>query len=481
MKAKKIISILAAFFISVLCVSCEKKQMQKKNIKSDKNSVIEKNEQAKNAEPSDEQKMYDAAEQFFDEKKYEEAIQEYMKVVNRTDWLFQLNEEKKAKVSSESGLQFDSNGEINLLYYSLYNIACCHSLMGNFAEAKKYLIAALHAGYPHLNHILNDSDMKPFFLSDSSLKSEITKIYNLGNSKSLVNGKKFEQWNTNDCQECGFDGDTAIMYLATSDWLDHKLKGTYEVKNYHILMHFYKVSYRKPDPWASPRPGAAMITEYTSYSEYPETKDVDFTLTLRFPLGLSDGDGELKEISSSYMSDWQEKDYSEEIAKRIEEYYSVKRKIERTDEEITASAARRRQRVLDYIAKVGENDPTVFIVPEGTKELVDCIGMDIPDGTVAVLLPEGLEFFSTKISSSVKYINFPSTLKILCPWFSSDSKIEPFEIPENLEKLTTVLFFYNPDDDKKWEVYVPGYSETPPDWDQSWDMYCNVHWGEYQE
>ncbi|WP_407426765.1 hypothetical protein [Treponema sp.] len=241
----------------------------------------------------DAQKNYDVAERLFDEKRYKEAIEEYLKVVEETESLYELKDSDKRDIASESLLKFDGIGEAKILYYSLYNIACCHSLIENFAESKKYLIAALHAGYPSLNYILNDSDMRPFFSSARSLKSEITEIYNLGNSKSLVQGKKFKRWVVNDCDAYSFNGDTVIQYYDTSDWLDRKLKGTYEVKNYHILMHFYKVSYRKPDPWAS--------------------------------------------------------------------------------------AARRRQRVLDYIAKVGKNAPTVFIVLEGTKKLVSGEDMDISD------------------------------------------------------------------------------------------------------
>ncbi|WP_407426767.1 hypothetical protein [Treponema sp.] len=59
--------------------------------------------------------------------------------------------------------------------------------------------------------------------------------------------------------------------------------------------------------------------------------------------------------------------------------------------------------------------------------------------------------------------------------------IYQIELPENLKKLADVLFWYNEDDDKKWTVYVSGYSETPPNWQQKWDMYCNVHFGEYME
>ena len=55
--------------------------------------------------------------------------------------------------------------------------------------------------------------------------------------------------------------------------------------------------------------------------------------------------------------------------------------------------------------------------------------------------------------------------------------IEALELPENLEELDGVLFWYSPD--KIRDMYVPGWTETPPEWHKSWDMFCNVHFGEY--
>ncbi|WP_277055539.1 hypothetical protein [Treponema socranskii] len=183
-----------------------------------------------------------------------------------------------------------------------------------------------------------------------------------------------------------------------------------------------------------------------------------------------------EQIEENYTSDWDEKDYTELIAERIEDYYSENRKIERTEKEIKASANRRRQKVLDYIAKVGKNDRTVFILPEGTEK-VERGDIDIPDETVAILLPEGLETFCADIPKDVQYVNFPSTLKELYVTFSPDSPIEVLELPENLEKLDNVLFWYSPD--KIRDMYVPGRTETPPEWHKSWDMFCNAHFGEY--
>lgn len=379
-------------------------------------------------------KNYDEAESYFDKKNYEDAIKKYTEVFKHSAYFYDLKDEEKKQISSDYGLQVDEIGEIKLLYYSLYNIACCYSLTGNFSKAKEYLLYAIYAGYPNPNYIFNDSDMKPLFSSVPSLKSEVEKIYRQGNSKSLVQGKLFEQWIVNDCFRYGFDGDTVIQYYGSSDWKDHKFKGTYKVKNYHIMMHFYKESYRKPDPWASAMPGGGTITPYTSYSEYPEYEDIDSNETINWfesncywtALGKDYGSS-FEQIEENYTSDWDEKDYTELIAERIEDYYSENRKIERTEEEIKASANRRRQKVLDYIAKVGKNDRTVFILPEGTEK-VEWDDIDIPDETVAILLPEGLETFCADIPNDVQYMNFPSTLKGLYVTFSPDSPIEVLDL-----------------------------------------------------
>ena len=115
-------------------------------------------------------KNYNEAENYFNKKNYEEAIKKYTEVFKHSAYFYNLKDEEKKQISSDHGLQFDEIGELKLLYYSLYNIACCYSLTGNFSKAKEYLFYAIYAGYPNLNYIFNDSDMKPFFFIRSFFK-----------------------------------------------------------------------------------------------------------------------------------------------------------------------------------------------------------------------------------------------------------------------------------------------------------------------
>ena len=70
---------------------------------------------------------------------------------------------------------------------------------------------------------------------------------------------------------------------------------------------------------------------------------------------------------------------------------------------IKASSTRRRQRVLDYISKIGEK-ALQFLSSRKHKGTSEDIGWDIPDNTIAVLVPEDLELFALTIPNSVKYI-----------------------------------------------------------------------------
>lgn len=451
---------------------------------------------------------YNDGENFYDRKEYEKAIESYTKVFfnaafhyHYKDWKV---EEHKNEIETEFGSQFDSIGEIKLYYFSLYNIACCYSLLGNFIKAKEYLLYAIYAGYPYLNHIFADADMKWLFLSDSSLKSQVEKIYNEGNSKSLVPNKKCRYKDLYGSAEFGFDEGTVIYfdfdnYDGTQQ--DFKQRGSYEIKNYHILMHFDRRTYYQPDEWATPLGWGGIITSWTSYDPYPVYEDISYSLTFNWfydylidELDLNYKDEHIK--LSFYGEEpfkaaaWEEKDYTELRKKRNEEHAPAKRKIKRTDAEIAASAKKRRQKVLDYIEKVGKDDSTVFIVPDGLKEL-SWKNIEIPNGVVAVLIPEGVEYIDIDLPDTVKYVNLPSTLKgIYSNFISNVSELKILELPENIEFIGARLFsvYYDPEPPdletiQSRKVYVPGWSDTPPDsrWHQEWDIKCHSYFGEYSE
>lgn len=510
MNDKKIIALLTT---ALMLVSCEKKQpLETKNETEAEVKPAEISTQKTFSKPDDWypefdgfdslkcgfegwNNNYEAGEKAFDEKKYEDAIESYTKVYSRI--LSKADEVKeyyeaygksdgyKKAYEKYFNVSCDENGEIKLLYYSLYNIACCYSCMENYEKAKEFLFNAIYAGYPYLKHIFKDEDLKAVFQSDPNLKSEVKELFERGNRTDLVNGKEFEVWVVNDCTLYGFDGDTVIMTFATSDWKEDKCRGKYSVKNYHVFMHFDEKTYQKPDEWASPLPGAGMITTYTSYN-YPEHEKISRDQTFNWFIDKISASKEreldfdkLYEREKPFKAEWDETDYTSLIEQRKKEFYSRNCKIERTESEIRASALKRRQKVLDYIEKVGKDDRTVYIVPEGTKKML-WNDTKIEEGIVAVLLPEGLEELNCDFPLSVTYINLPSTLKKLnCSGFYGRSNIKSLEIPENIEEITGCLFF-PPSEDKPHYVYVPGFSDKPAEWDQVWDYFCEQAYGSYE-
>lgn len=244
-------------------------------------------------------------------------------------------------------------------------------------------------------------------------------------------------------------------------------------------MNFTREAYRQPDLWASHAHGG--IDVYSSYDPYPVLSDIQKSGCLNWFSEILYVD-EYKRTSSEilkkeFVLEWDDTDYSELRKKRNEEYYAKNRKVERDENEIKASADKRRQKVLSYIENADTDDKTVFIVPEGTTEIDS--DFSFPEETVAILLPEGLEIFDCgHVPDSVKYINFPSTLKKLDGWcFSASSELSELELPENLEELDNVLFWYT--SDAKRKVYVPGWSETPVKWDKYWDICVDARFGEY--
>jgi tetratricopeptide (TPR) repeat protein len=80
---------------------------------------------------------------------------------------------------------YDSNGIKSELYFSYYNIACIESLQNNFDSAYAYLCEALYHGYPYINHIRQDEDLRNLF-SDKNYLQSIEAVYNAGSQNNLT-------------------------------------------------------------------------------------------------------------------------------------------------------------------------------------------------------------------------------------------------------------------------------------------------------
>ncbi len=113
---------------------------------------------------------YKLGDEFYDKKDYRNAITHYENVIN-------------AYVCFHSGVintDKSKNKEFQTYYYSIYNVACCYSLLKNYDEdyaTRTYLYFALNSGYPHIEYLLNDKDLEFTFKHYPKLKEELSEDF----------------------------------------------------------------------------------------------------------------------------------------------------------------------------------------------------------------------------------------------------------------------------------------------------------------
>ena len=113
---------------------------------------------------------YKLGDEFYDKKDYRNAITHYENVIN-------------AYVCFHSGVintDKSKNKEFQTYYYSIYNVACCYSLLKNYDEDSatySYLYFALESGYTHLDYLLNDKDLEFTFKHYPKLKEELSEDF----------------------------------------------------------------------------------------------------------------------------------------------------------------------------------------------------------------------------------------------------------------------------------------------------------------
>lgn len=132
--------------------------------------------------------FYKNGEVFYDNKEYQKAIESYKQFWEK----YKLN---KNKLNNENKRLFeiDSNNTVKESYYSLYNVACCYSLLKDYENSEYYLKYSILSGYPYLNHILEDKDLYNLFSAKKNLKEKIIELFNLGNNLNLLIGKQIYQ------------------------------------------------------------------------------------------------------------------------------------------------------------------------------------------------------------------------------------------------------------------------------------------------
>jgi tetratricopeptide (TPR) repeat protein len=131
---------------------------------------------------------------------------------------------------------FDQNGAPREKYYTYYNLACVHSMMNNFDVSFDYLKEALEYGYPYIEYIYRDPNLRNVFNKSGNVVNQIQTIYNNGFVNTFA-GKSFEYGRAGESDVYIFvDGKN--MYVRSTRDFEHIRYGTYEIKNYQIIMHF---------------------------------------------------------------------------------------------------------------------------------------------------------------------------------------------------------------------------------------------------
>ena len=158
----------------------------------------------------------------------------------KNNWILKksLNENSQNFINKKTGKMLYKGNTFQLLYYSLYNMACCKCKLEDYEGSRQYLYYALLAGYPYINYILKDKDMEEYFLNNRNAKDELLKWQNAGNSNSIVAGKSF----TIDI----FTGGRHVeLYTAGTYKIEDKdaygwweVRGTYSIKNFVLTFNF---------------------------------------------------------------------------------------------------------------------------------------------------------------------------------------------------------------------------------------------------
>jgi tetratricopeptide (TPR) repeat protein len=155
--------------------------------------------------------------------------------------VFASYEDRKSEFIS--GLYtFDDNKNVREKYFSYYNLACIYSINMNLKKSFEYLVYAIEWGYPYINYIFSDVDLKNLFASNKEIKTKINDIYRKGFINNF-SGKVYEVWLVNDAIALHFKDNKNIEKFILTGPTEIKsiiLHGTYEIKNYQIIIHYNK-------------------------------------------------------------------------------------------------------------------------------------------------------------------------------------------------------------------------------------------------
>jgi tetratricopeptide (TPR) repeat protein len=217
-------------------------------------------------------KYYRLALDFYNQKKYEKAIDNYALACQDYNCfgivyyqlglcLMDAGDYGAAKLSFNRAANYsdtmwlnelysiDANGLRRETYFSYYNIACIESLRNNTEVAYEYLCKALYHGYPYLDHLKKDADLRNLFsYNNGSFLKSIEEIYNAG-SNNMIMGKGYDWQGGNASADYYFIDDNHMMAMFWSVWPDPGgwITAEYEIKNYIIIVKNIKYHYEEEE------------------------------------------------------------------------------------------------------------------------------------------------------------------------------------------------------------------------------------------
>jgi hypothetical protein len=153
----------------------------------------------------------------------------------------------------EGFVTFDANGVERESYFSYYNIACIESLLNKIDSSYEYLCRAIYHGYPYIDHIKKDADLRNLFAYNNGVfLRAVEEIYNAG-SNNLVAGKGYEWTGGNTAWDYYFIDNSHMLIHAWSVWPDPGgwISAEYEIRNYVIIAKNIQYHYNEEERWKS--------------------------------------------------------------------------------------------------------------------------------------------------------------------------------------------------------------------------------------
>jgi hypothetical protein len=220
-------------------------------------------------------KYYSLAIGYYNQKKYETAIDNYIDACKiytfaivyyqlglclmdagdyeTTKVVFEKSINLRGNENMEEFVTFDANGVERESYFSYYNIACIESLLNKINSSYEYLCQAIYHGYPYIDHIKRDADLRNLFTYNNGVfLREVEKIYNAG-SNNLVAGKGYEWAGGNAAWDYYFIDNGHMLIQAWSVWPDPGgwISAEYEIRNYIIIAKNIQYHYDEKERWKS--------------------------------------------------------------------------------------------------------------------------------------------------------------------------------------------------------------------------------------